>query len=146
MKHVATLLACLLFASAAVAGDVYVTTDAAGQKIYTDTPQTVPARRLDVHAQATDPATAEKASPSATERDGQQPISAEALAQQAPQAAADDRSAKCIEARQRYETLKNSLTVFTLDPNGEPNFLTAEQMSEERVKAKQFLDKFCADQ
>ena len=146
MKHVATLLSCLLFASAAVAGDVYVTTDAAGQKIYTDTPQTVPARKLDVHGQATDPATAEKADPSATDRDGQQPTSAEAQAQQAPLAAADDRSAKCVEARQRYETLKNSLTVFTLGPNGEPNFLTAEQMSEERVKAKQFLDKFCADQ
>jgi hypothetical protein len=38
------------------------------------------------------------------------------------------------------------LGAYTLGPNGEQNYLTAEQMSEERVKAKQFLDKFCADQ
>lgn len=137
MKHFATLLAGMLLASMAGAGDVYFTTDAKGQKIYTDTPQTVPARKLDLHSQSADPATAAQAVLSATGRDGQQ---------KTPQAAADDRAAKCTEARQRYETLTNSLGVYTLGANGEQNFLTAEQMSEERVKAKQFLDKFCADQ
>jgi hypothetical protein len=147
MKHIATLFAGLLIASTAGAGDVYVTTDAKGQKIYTDTPQTVPARKLDVHSQSTDPATAAKENPSAPERDGQQQkASSGAQVQRAAQAGADDRAVKCTEARQRYETLTNSLGAYTLGPNGEQNYLTAEQMSEERVKAKQFLDKFCADQ
>ncbi len=137
MKHIATLFAGLLLASIAGAGDVYVTTDAKGQKIYTDTPQTVPARKLDYHSQSADPATAPQEGPSAAGREGQQ---------QPPQAAADDRAVKCTEARQRYETLTTSLGVYTLGPNGEQNFLTAEQMSEERVKAKQFLDKFCTDE
>jgi hypothetical protein len=137
MKHIATLFAGLLLASIAGAGDVYVTTDAKGQKIYTDTPQTVPARKLDYHSQSVDPATAPQEGPSGAGRDGQQ---------QAPQTAAEDRAVKCTEARQRYETLTTSLGVYTLGPNGEQNFLTAEQMSEERVKAKQFLDKFCTDQ
>lgn len=137
MKHIATLFAGLLIASTAGAGDVYVTTDAKGQKIYTDTPQTVPARKLDFHSQSADAATGAQEGPSATGRDGEQ---------QTTQAAVDDRAAKCTEARQRYETLTKSLGAYTLGPNGEQNFLTAEQMSEERVKAKQFLDKFCADQ
>ena len=147
MKHIATLFAGLLLASIAGAGDVYVTTDAKGQKIYTDTPQTVPARKLDIHSQSTDPATAAKEDPSATQRDGRQRMTtSQAEVQRAPQPAADDRAVKCAEARQRYETLTKSLGAYTLGPNGEQNFLTAEQMSEERVKAKQFLDKFCADQ
>lgn len=147
MKYIATLFAGLLITSTAGAGDVYVTTDAKGQKIYTDTPQTVPARKLDFHSQSADAATAAQEGLSATGRDGQQlEASSSAQVSQASQAAGDDRAAKCAEARQRYEALTTSLGVYTLGPNGEQNFLSAEQMSEERVKAKQFLDKFCADQ
>ena len=147
MKHIATLFAGLLLASIAGAGDVYVTTDAKGQKIYTDTPQTVPARKLDFHSQSADAATGAQEGPSTTGRDGQQQkASSVAQVEQATQVAVDDRAAKCTEARQRHETLTKSLGAYTLGPNGEQNFLTAEQMSEERVKAKQFLDKFCADQ
>ena len=38
------------------AGEVYVTRDAQGNPVYTDTPQTIPAQKLDVRTSSTDPA------------------------------------------------------------------------------------------
>ncbi len=71
MKPFATLIAGVLLAGTAVAGDVYVTTDAKGNKIYTDTPQSIPAQKLDIHSQSTDPATAAKEYSSEMKRYGQ---------------------------------------------------------------------------
>lgn len=146
MRHVATLLLGMLSASTVGAADVYVTTDASGQKIYTDIPQTLPARKVETYDQDPGPATAAKDDSSGTKRYGQKvDASPGASARQTIPAAAEERAARCAEVRQRYEMLMNSLSVYTLGPNGEQNFLTAAQMSEERVKAKQFLDSFCTD-
>lgn len=146
MRHVATLLVVILSTSAAGAAEVYVTTDAGGQKIYTDIPQDVSARKLEIYNRGTSPATAAKNdSTGATRYEQNMKADPKVPARQvAP--AAEDRAVKCAEVRRRYEMLMNSLRVYTLGPNGEQNFLTAEQMSEERVNAKQFLDRFCLDQ
>jgi hypothetical protein len=146
MKHSATLLAGLLVASFAGAGDVYVSTDAQGQKIYTDAPQTIPARKLDIHSQGADPSLPAKAnSPVADPNDQQKSTRSKAQIQQAAQAMNEERAARCAEARWRYEALMNPSDIYTLDPNGEPAYLTTEQRSEARVVAKEFLDRFCED-
>ena len=56
MKQTVTLVAALLVAAGAQAGDVYVTRDAKGNPIYTDTPQTLPAEKIGIASTSTDPA------------------------------------------------------------------------------------------
>ena len=64
MKQIAVVLAGILLAVAAHAGDVYVTKDAKGNTIYTDTPQTLPAEKVTVQGQGnSQPATAQQGSP-----------------------------------------------------------------------------------
>jgi len=56
MRPTMLLLAMALLAGPADAGDVYVSRDAKGNVIYTDTPQTIPAQKLDVRSASSDPA------------------------------------------------------------------------------------------
>src|SRR5512136_366257 len=60
MKPTVTLALALLLAAGAQAGDVYVTKDAQGRPIYTDTPATIPAQKMGIASASTDPATVQK--------------------------------------------------------------------------------------
>jgi hypothetical protein len=146
MKRCVTLLTGLLIGGAAGAGDVFVITDAQGQKTYTDTPHTVPARKLDIRSPETD-STREG---SLTLKNSGKPDKASANDQTQPsiqppvKPTVDDYAARCPEVRQQYQTLLNYLAVYKLGPNGEPIALTVEEVSAARVKAKRFLDQFCA--
>jgi hypothetical protein len=146
MKPMTALFAGLLLAGTAGAGDVYVTKDAQGKPVYTDTPQTIPAQKLDIHSQSTDPATVAKEYSSEMKRYGQdQTASAKAQTQQATaQTTAEDQAKRCTDARQRYQTLMSNWRVYEPGPNGERTYLTSEQLDEARVNAKKAMDEFCA--
>ena len=146
MKPFATLIVGLLLAGSTNAGDVYVTTDAKGHKIYTDAPQTVPARKLDIRIQSADSAPATEDLSKAKREDPKATPKSNAQAQPATQASAVDRAANCAEARLQDQMLLDSLRVYKLGPNGEAVFLTAEEMSAARVKAKQYIAQFCTEQ
>jgi len=152
MKYSATLLAALLLAGTAVAGDVYVTTDAKGNKIYTDTPQSIPAQKLDIHSQGTNPATAAKEYSSELKRYGQDEkadskvVTQQATTQQVAQSTAEDKVKRCTDARQRYQTLMDNWRVYEEGPNGERTYLTSEQIDAARANAKQAMNEFCAEQ
>jgi len=147
MKPIATLLACLLLAGTASAGDVYVTTDAQGHTIYTDTPQTIPAQKLDIHSQSTDPATAAKKRSSEITRDDKQAkANSKNPAQQAAPTTAEDRAKRCTDARQQYQMLMTSAQVYTAGPDGERTYLTSEEIDAARMNARQVMDQFCTDQ
>jgi hypothetical protein len=152
MKHLATLLAALLLAGTAVAGDVYVTTDAKGNKIYTDTPQSIPAQKLDIHSQSTNPGTAAQQYSSEMKRYGQEEKAdskaetQQTTVQQAAQTAAEDKVKRCTDARQRYQTLMDNWRVYEEGPNGERTYLTSEQIDAARANAKQAMNEFCAGQ
>jgi hypothetical protein len=152
MKLTATFLAAVLLASPALAGDVYVTTDAKGNKVYTDTPQTVPAQRMNVHSASTDPAATDASYDAEMQRyAAQDKASAKAQAEkteakQAAQATAADQAKRCQEARQRYETLMTNWRIYEPGPNDERTYLTSEQIDAARVNAKQVMDQFCAGQ
>ena len=135
MKPLATLLAGLLLAGAAIAGDVYVTRDAKGNLIYTDTPQSLPAQKLAIQGQGADPATATKKT-----------VDSRNQVAQAAQDTAEDRAKRCTDARQQYQMLMTSWEVYTLSPDGKQNFLTSEQIDQARANAKQVMDQFCTDQ
>jgi hypothetical protein len=152
MKPFAILIAGVLLAGTAGAGDVYVTTDAQGRKIYTDTPQSIPAQKLDIHSQSTDPAAVSKEYSSEMKRYGQQEKASskaqaqQAAAQQTAQATAEERAKRCTDARQQYQVLMNNWRIYEAGPNGERTYLSAEQIDKERANAKQFMDQACADQ
>jgi hypothetical protein len=152
MKPTAMLLAGLLFAGTAGAGDVYVTKDAQGNPVYTDTPQAVPAQKVDVRvssptpaedsdAEATPPKQPATAKPADTSSYAQQ-----AAARQAAQTTAEDRAQRCVDARKRYQTLMDNWRMYEPGPNGERTYLTSEQIDAARANAKQVMDQFCADQ
>lgn len=152
MKQLATLLAALLLAGTAVAGDVYVTTDAKGNKIYTDTPQSIPAQKLDIHVTNPDSSPAAQQHPSEMKRYGQdEKTDSKAQTQQdtthqAPQTTAEDKVKRCTDARQRYQTLMDNWRVYEEGPNGERTYLTSEQIDAARANAKQAMNEFCAEQ
>jgi len=135
MKPLATLLAGLLLAGAAIAGDVYVTRDAKGNLIYTDTPQSLPAQKLAIQGQGTDPATATKKA-----------VNSRNQVAQTAQDTAEDRAKRCTDARQQYQMLMTSWEVYTFGPDGKQNYLTSEQIDQARANAKQVMDQFCTDQ
>jgi hypothetical protein len=150
MKPMATLLAGLLLAGSAGAGDVYVTRDAQGRTIYTDTPQTIPAQKLDVHTGSTDATAAPRQISPATKQPGQSIQSntpaQDAADQQAAQTTAEDRAKRCVDARQRYQTLMDNWRIYEPGPNGERTYLTSDQIDAARANAKQVMDEFCSDE
>ena len=60
MKPTVTFVAALLLAAGAQAGDVYVTKDAKGNPVYTDTPVSIPAQKVNIANSTTDPAALQK--------------------------------------------------------------------------------------
>src|SRR5512135_2306373 len=130
MKSIAMLLVSVLIAGAASASDVYVTTDAQGHKIYTDTPQTVPAQKLDVHSESTDATnvaqrySSEMSKYAKDDKANSKAQAAQASAHQAAQLSAEDKAKQCADARQRYQTYMNSWRLYELGPNGERTYLT----------------------
>lgn len=148
MKSIATLVAGLLLAGAAAAGDVYVTKDAQGNFIYTDTPQTIPAQKIDVHAANGAQATpsSQAAAPAAPQGQAAADTSPPAADPQAAKTNAADKAKRCSDARQNYQTAMTSFRLYEEGPNGERTYLTSAQIDAARANAKQVMDQFCSGQ
>lgn len=152
MKPTVTLLAGLLLAGVASAGDVYVTRDAQGNPVYTDTPQTLPAQRLGIQSSSTDPAQVQaRQDELAKQFAAEDRVRAEAAARSAATAkaqamAVEDRAQRCAEARERYQAMMQGYRIYELAPDGERRYLTSEEIDSGRVSAKQVMDEFCGAQ
>jgi Domain of unknown function (DUF4124) len=152
MKPTLTLLAALMVTGSAGAGEVYVTRDAQGNPVYTDTPQSIPAQKLDIRSSSTDPAEVQ-----ARYEEQMQRQSADAAAKAKSAAAttdagrareltAEDRAKRCVEARQRYEAVMGSYRVYEEGPDGERRYLSSAEIDTARADARQLMDQFCSDQ
>jgi hypothetical protein len=152
MKPTVTLVAVLLLATVAEAGDVYVTRDAQGRVVYTDTPQTIPAEKLGISTASTDPAEVQKRYSEQMKQYAQEDkadTSAEAKqadAQKASKMTAEDRAKRCAEARQRYQSYMDAHRLYEDGPNGERRYLTSEEIDAARASSKQVMDQFCSGQ
>jgi len=152
MKQVAVVLAAILLAGSAGAGDVYVTKDAKGNTVYTDTPQTLPAEKVTVQGQgSSQPAAAQQDSSDMQQYKAQDQAYENSQAQQAEakKAAEDsaaDRAKRCADARQQYQNMMNSHRLYEEGPNGERTYLTSEQIDKTRANAKEVMDQFCSGQ
>ncbi len=152
MKPTATLAITLLLAAGAQAGDVYVTKDAQGRVIYTDTPQTIPAQKVGISSTSTDPATVQQRYTEQMERYAaedaaeQKDAAAAAEASKAKQLTAEDKAKRCADARQRYQAYTDSYRLYEQTPDGQRRYLTSEEIDAARAGAKQVMDQFCAGQ
>lgn len=151
MKAILTMLACLLLAAGARAGDVYVVTDSKGNRVYTDRPQTLPAEKMEVRGAeptAEDAARAQQRMDEYAAEDAaagaQQAQAAEAA--KAKQQTADDQAKRCVDARNRYQATMNAMRLYEEGPDGERRYLSAEEIDAARANAKQAMDTFCEDQ
>ena len=152
MKSTVTLVAMLLLACAAEAGDVYVTRDAQGRPIYTDTPQSIPAEKLDISTSSTNPDAVQKRYSEEMKQYGaddqadSKAAAKAADAASAKQLSAEDRAKRCADARQRYQSYMDSHRLYEEGANGERRYLTSEEIDAARASAKQVMDQFCAGQ
>jgi hypothetical protein len=152
MKPTVTLVAALLIAAGAQAGDVYVTKDAKGNPVYTDTPQTLPAEKVGIASSSTDPAVVQKRYADTMSQyakdDAQETKSASQAAdsKKASAMTAEDKAKRCTDARQRYQSLMDAQRLYEQDPNGERRYLDSAGIDAARANAKQVMDEFCSGQ
>jgi len=152
MKPTLTFVVALLLAAGAQAGDVYVTKDAKGNPVYTDTPQTLPAEKVGIASASTDPAVVQKRysdTMSQYAKDDAHDTKATAKTADAAKASAmtaEDKAKRCTDARQRYQTMMDSQRLYEQDPNGERRYLDGPEIDAARANAKQVMDEFCSGQ
>ena len=150
MKPTVTFVVALLLAAGAKAGDVYVTKDAKGNPVYTDTPVSIPAQKVNVNSKSTDPAALQKRYSDEmnryAEEDSAQSKAAPKSAEAAASMTAEDRAKRCVDARQRYQGQMDARRLYEDDANGERRYLTSQEIDAARANAKQVMDEFCAGQ
>lgn len=151
MKAMLIMFAGMLLAAAAQGGDVYVVTDAQGNRVYTDRPQTLPAERIDVATSDTTAADAARAQQRMDTYAAEQTADADRQAQTAEASrvqtqTAEDRAKRCMEARERYQASMNAIRLYEEGPDGERRYLSSEEIDAARANAKQAMDTFCTNQ
>jgi hypothetical protein len=152
MKPTVTLALTLLLAAGAQAGDVYVTKDAQGRPIYTDTPATIPAQKIGIASASTDPATVQKRYAdqmkqyTAEDASASKAIATEDDPAKAKQLSVEDKAKRCADARQRYQSYMDAHRLYEVDPDGQRRYLTSEEIDASRASAKQVMDQFCSSQ
>jgi hypothetical protein len=152
MKLILTFAAGLLLAAAAQAGDVYVTKDAKGNRVYTDRPQTLPAEKAGIESTSTDPAEVQARYDEQMQRYSEADAAAAkgaAAASDAKKAAAlkaEDKAQRCVEARKRYQASMESYHLYVVGPDGERRYLDSAEIDRVRADAKRSMDEFCGGQ
>ncbi len=152
MKPLSMILAGLMLAGAAWGGDVYVVTDSNGNRVYTDRPQSLPAERLNVRSNETDPAAvrerydAQMKSYAGDDSKGEQPPEAAAELAKADALSAEDRAKRCVDARQRYQGYMEAMRLYETESDGQRRYLDSTELDAARANAKKTMDEFCSAQ
>lgn len=151
MKAMFTVIAGVLIAAAAQGGEVYVVTDAQGNRVYTDRPQTLPAQRVDVATSETTAVDAARAQERMDSYSAQLTADAAKQAQaaetqKAQAETAEDRAKRCVQARERYQASMNAIRLYEEGPDGQRRYLSSEEIDATRANARQAMDTFCANQ
>ena len=149
MRAFVLLAAVMATAGTVAAGEIYVTRDAKGNLVYTDTPQSIPAEKLKVHSSSTDPAEVQARYAeqmkryAADDQDSAQTAAAAADSRKAAALNAEDRAKRCAEARQRYDAVMQSHRLFEESPDGERRYLDSAEIDAARADARKVMDEFC---
>ena len=150
MRALMLLVAASLLAPSAGAGEVYITRDDKGNLVYTDRPATLPAEKLGIQSQSTDPAAVQKNYAERMQHYAADDADAsQAAAAKGPKAAAitpEQRAKLCADARQRYEVVMSSFRLYETAPDGQRRYLTSEEIDAVRAEAKKTTDDLCSGQ
>lgn len=150
-----TVLAGLLIAglaAGAAAETIYKWSDARGQIYYTDLPPRQPDATvlavyersvfLDENGEPTGEGSEPPAEPPAT-TSGQPPVP-DATAAAMRTDLQETRTRLCKEAQDRYRLYLESQRLFRTTPDGERQYLTDDELTEARVRARQAVDEYCS--
>ncbi len=149
MKAILLLASLVLALSGAHAAEIYKYLDENGNVQYTDKPPTLPAQRLQIRNQPTDPAAVQEREQAEQRRraeaDSQRQEQARAAAdtQQAEQLTAEDKAKRCLQARERYDTYMNSQKLYEQLPDGERRYLSSQELDATRAAAKATMEVMC---
>ena len=152
MRSAAFALAGALLAGIAVGGEVYVTKDAQGNPVYTDTPQTIPAQKLGIQSSSTDPATVqsrysdEMKKYATDDAAASKAAATQADAAKAQALSAEDKAKRCADARNRYQAAMSSYRLYETGPDGTRRYLDSAEIDSVRIDAKKVMDDFCGGQ
>jgi hypothetical protein len=143
--------ASLPSSSAASAGDtqIYKTVDAQGNVVYTDQPPSAKSQKSSVkyhEPSAQDLARVEqqRKATEAAESERVQQAAASNLAQAQQDRAQKEKQARCDNARNNYNSLRDANRVFQLDPQGNRVYLTDAEAEAKRTAARKAMEAACA--
>ena len=151
MHRLMLLVASLVVLAPVQASEVFVTKDAQGNKVYTDRPESLPAQKLKVASQSTDPAQvktqydqemqgyadADKADAEAAKKSAE--------SQQAKALSDADKAKRCLDARSRYEQVMTAQRLYEPgEKEGERRYLDSQEIDEARASTKKAMDEFCS--
>ena len=152
MKLMLTIVAGLLLAGAARGSDVYVVTDAKGNRTYTDRPLTLPASKAGIQSAQTDPAdvqarySARMKSYAADDDDASKQQARAAESASARPLSVEERAKRCADARTRYDGVMQNFRLYELGPDGERRYLDSAEIDAARIDAKKVMDELCSGQ
>ncbi|HSQ70726.1 MAG TPA: DUF4124 domain-containing protein [Steroidobacteraceae bacterium] len=151
MKRTCTLLIALLLAGVVQAAEVYRTTDPKGQPVYTDRPDRLPAERLDIASRSTDSVEVKSRYEAemkryAKEEEADGAVVAEAQdARKARELTAEDQAKRCIDARQKYESLMNARRIYERgETDDDRRYLDSDEIDAARETARKSMEELCA--
>jgi hypothetical protein len=128
------------------AAEVYKSVDVQGHVTYSDRPNTTGAQKTAVTVQAPDPTEAARlAKEQAILRaEDDQRKKEQLIASQAKDQEDHAKKARCENARNRYNVLKDSGRLFRLDANGNRAYYTDAEADAKREEARQAVSVACA--
>ncbi len=146
-RYLVTLLLIPLPLTAALAADVYRSVDAQGHVQYSDTPTpgAVLVSTTDVSTGADDSASTKGAIEKAANEASDQ------VAQEEAQRAVDKdtaaaHAAQCKQAQDAYQKSITARRLYTVDANGDRQYMSDEQADQLRVQYRMAMESACQDQ
>lgn len=146
-----TFLVCaplLLAVNPAVADEIYKSTDAKGQVVYSDRRPAGKAEVVDIESAPSNEAglartRTELEALAALDQQRKQEAAAKAAAKKAAEDAAKRKDQRCTLARTRYQGLMEHSRIYRRDEAGERVYYSAAEIDAERIKSKQRMEEEC---
>lgn len=148
------IAACALLAfvaGGAHATEVYYSTDAKGNVIYSDRPENATSKYVHVNELRPPAGAAQRtaaARPTQSKAAGGPETTADGAPKKekrepTPQEKAEDRAKNCKTAQQRQQSYDQSHRLYRVAPNGERQYLTDAEIDEARARAKADVETWC---
>lgn len=129
--------------------DVYKYVDEKGVTQYTDKPRTLPAERLGLASQRTDPEAINTRNQDAAKRaqeaaaDQQKNATQGKEEKEAAELTAKDKADRCVKARERYDQYMNSQRLYKAGPDGSREYLDEAALTAARDSARVAMEELC---